>query len=56
MRVDLDWDERQRLVELLGEYRDEVHNGRICGFPQSKEDELAEVDALVRKLGPEEGG
>ena len=50
MRVDLDWDERRRLTELLGEYRDDVYNGHTSGYGQSKEDELSDVDALIRKL------
>lgn len=53
MKIDLDWDDRQRLVELLAGYRREVANGEISGFPHGQEAELAEVDALLLKIDPE---
>jgi len=51
VNVELDWHERQMLTELLSEYRRGVNEGSICGFPQSKEDELADADRLLNKLG-----
>ncbi len=51
MNVDLEWDERQRLTELLAEYRRDVASGSISGFHHPVEEELADVDALLAKLG-----
>jgi hypothetical protein len=46
----LDTDQLDRLLELVGGYRDDVYNGEISGFDQSKDDELVDVDMLVSAL------
>lgn len=50
MRVDLDWDERQRIVELLRDQLDDTQSGSRCGYGQEKSLEVSDIDTLIRKL------
>lgn len=50
MKVELDWDERQALADMVREYRDDVAGGRISGYGQSRENEIASAEALLAKL------
>ena len=44
--ITLDTDQLDRLIELVGNQRDDVYNGEISGYGQSKDDELIDLDTL----------
>lgn len=44
-------DQIDRLADLVTEYRTAVHNGEVVGYGQSKEDEMKNLNDLVRALG-----
>jgi hypothetical protein len=50
MQIELDWDDRARLTELLNEQREAVVSGEITGYGQDKDVEIADIDALIQKL------
>lgn len=50
MKIELDWDQRQRLTELLTDQRRETQRGERCGYGQPVEAELEDIDTLLKKL------
>lgn len=48
--VKLDDDQIARLLDLLGTYHDDVYNGSVSGYGQSKDDELIDVAVLMSTL------
>lgn len=54
MHVDLDWDDRQLLVELLRDHREDVIEDDATGYAEAKPDRLARVDSLVSRLADDD--